>query len=74
MVMSQRTWWVLEGGNGPQYRASNRMESLAQNFTKLNSAPNPNDSDGNSPLDPPEKKTACCFVLFFPPVRSVLPF
>lgn len=40
-VISQGMWRVLEGGNGPHFRARRRMESFIQTFKKWNSGPKP---------------------------------
>lgn len=60
-------------GSGPQFRASRRMETFIQILKKRNSGPNPNYSERDSPLDPPDRTPACGHLAFFS-VRSRVHF
>lgn len=66
IVMSQRMWRLLEGGNDPQVRANKRMETLVQNCKELNSAKDTNKHKMNPPLHAPERARACQHLVFFP--------
>lgn len=50
--MSQKVWWLLEGMNCIEFRASNIMETLVQNCKESNSTKN---LERDSALDPPEE-------------------